>query len=175
MQLRHHLGAVQTIPYGEIKTVKNLSRDWITMKLELRLSYDADIEQVRKIIKKVGQSMLEDPELGPSFILPLKSQGVMRVEESALIVRMKFTTKPGEQWVIRREAYTRVRDALAEAGIFFAHREVRVRLPDEQGLNELPDKSAAIKDTLTKAGAAAGAVESADAQKRDKMGFDNDM
>lgn len=175
MQLRHHLGAVQTIPYGEIKTVKNLSRDWITMKLELRLSYDADIEQVRKIIKKVGQSMLEDPELGPSFILPLKSQGVMRVEESALIVRMKFTTKPGEQWVIRREAYTRVRDALAEAGIFFAHREVRVRLPDEQGLNELPDKSAAIKDTLTKAGAAAGAVESADAQKRDKIGFDNDM
>ena len=35
MQLRHHLGAVQTIPYGEIKTVKNLSRDWVTMKLEL--------------------------------------------------------------------------------------------------------------------------------------------
>jgi hypothetical protein len=28
--------------------------------------------------------------MGPSFILPLKSQGVMRVEESALIVRMKL-------------------------------------------------------------------------------------
>lgn len=130
MQLRHHLGAVQTVPYGEIRTVKNLSRDWITMKLELRLPYDADIEKVRKIIKKVGQQMLEHPEMGPSFILPLKSQGVMRVEESALIVRMKFTTKPGEQWVIRREAYRNVRDALAEAGIHFAHREVRVRVPE---------------------------------------------
>ncbi|MGI9316058.1 MAG: mechanosensitive ion channel family protein, partial [bacterium] len=175
MQLRHHLGAVQTIPYGEIKTVKNLSRDWITMKLELRLSYDTDIEQVRKIIKKVGQSMLEDPELGPSFILPLKSQGVMRVEESALIVRMKFTTKPGEQWVVRREAYRKVRDALADAGIFFAHREVRVRLPDDMSLNGLPDKTEAVKDTLAKAGAAAGTIEAQDAQKRGKMDFDDDM
>jgi small-conductance mechanosensitive channel len=60
------------------------------MKLELRLPYDAEIEKVRKIIKKVGQQILEHPEMGPSFILPLKSQGVMRVEESALIVRMKL-------------------------------------------------------------------------------------
>ena len=142
MQLRHHLGAVQTVPYGEIRTVKNLSRDWITMKLELRLPYDTDIEKVRKIIKKVGQTMLEDPIMGPSFILPLKSQGVMRVEESALIFRMKFTTKPGEQWVIRREAYRNVRDALAEAGIHFAHREVRVSMPELDHHDAVPAASA---------------------------------
>ncbi|WP_426414794.1 mechanosensitive ion channel family protein [Aestuariirhabdus sp. LZHN29] len=136
MRLRHHLGAVQTIPYGEIATVKNLSRDWITMKLELRLPYDTDIEKVRKIIKRVGQAMLEDEEMGPSFILPLKSQGVMRVEESALIVRMKFTSKPGEQWIIRREAFRRVRDALQAEGITFAHREVRVSLPHEDEADE---------------------------------------
>ena len=131
MRLRHHLGAVQTIPYGEIQTVKNLSRDWVIMKLELRLPYDVDIEKVRKIIKKVGQQMMEDPEIGPNMLQPLKSQGVMRVEESALIIRMKFTAKPGEQWIVRRVAYTRVRDALAEQGIEFAHREVKVRLPKD--------------------------------------------
>ncbi|MEH6443501.1 MAG: mechanosensitive ion channel domain-containing protein [Oceanospirillaceae bacterium] len=131
MRLRHHLGAVQTVPYGEINTVKNLSRDWVIMKLELRLAYDVDIEKVRKIIKKVGQKMLLDPETGPNMLQPLKSQGVMRVEESALIFRMKFTAKPGEQWVVRRVAYTNVRNALAEAGIEFAHREVKVRLPAE--------------------------------------------
>ncbi len=175
MQLRHHLGAVQTIPYGEIKTVKNLSRDWITMKLELRLSYDTDIEQVRKIIKKVGQEMLQDEELGPSFILPLKSQGVMRIEESALIVRMKFTTKPGEQWVIRREAFRKVRDALSAGGIFFAHREVRVRLPDDQIHGELSD-SPEMKQALSQAGAAAGASVAADeASKKGKIDYENEM
>ena len=176
MQLRHHLGAVQTIPYGEIKTVKNLSRDWITMKLELRLPYDADIEQIRKIIKKVGQDMLADEDLGPSFILPLKSQGVMRVEESALIVRMKFTTKPGEQWVIRREAYRNVRDALAEAGIFFAHREVRVRLPDDQPAKELTDDKPAANETVSKAAAAAaGSIIAEEAEKKSKIDYSDDM
>ncbi|WP_210395966.1 mechanosensitive ion channel family protein [Motiliproteus sediminis] len=130
MQLRHHLGAVQTVPYGSISTIKNLSRDWVTMKLEIRLPYETDIEKVRKIVKKVGQNLQQDPELGPNLLLPLKSQGVARVEESALIVRMKFTAKPGEQWVLRREAYRQVRDALQEAGITFAHPEVRIRMPE---------------------------------------------
>lgn len=130
MQLRHHRGAVQTIPYGEIQTVKNHSRDWTTMKLELRLAYDVDLEQVRKIIKRVGKELSAHEVHGPHILSPLKSQGVMRVEESALIVRMKFTVVPGEQWVIRRVAYTMVRDALAEAGIEFARREVKVRMPE---------------------------------------------
>jgi len=176
MQLRHHLGAVQTVPYGEIKTVSNLSRDWITMKLELRLSYDTDIEAVRKIIKKVGQRMLEHEEYGKNFILPLKSQGVMRVEESALIVRMKFTSKPGEQWVIRREAYRQVRDALAAANIHFAHREVRVRLPESV---ENPQNGSRPEDGQTNlltgaAGGAAAAMIAAEVAKRDKMDEEDD-
>ncbi|WP_274691031.1 mechanosensitive ion channel family protein [Spartinivicinus poritis] len=157
MRLRHHLGAVQTLPYSEIATVKNLSRDWITMKLELRLPYDTDIEKVRKIIKKVGQKMMEDEEMGPNMILPLKSQGVLRVEESALIVRMKFTCKPGEQWVIRREAYRRVKEALEENGIYFAHREVKVALPKEleEKLVGNQEDGSATPITLQKAAAAA--------------------
>ena len=179
MRLRHHLGAVQTVPYGEINTVKNLSRDWVTMKLELRLPYDVDIEKVRKIIKKIGQKMLEDPEIGPHMLQPLKSQGVMRVEESALIIRMKFTAKPGEQWVVRRVAYTRVRDALAAVGIEFAHREVKVRLSDEmeqlqkldyqnklqqssaKSAQALRTEPAAITDTPIIAGAVTAAAMSA--------------
>lgn len=150
MRLRHHLGAVQTLPYGEIQAVKNHSRDWVIMKLEIRLPYEADIEKARKTIKKVGQQLLQDEELGCHFLQPLKSQGVFRVEESALIIRMKFTAVPGEQWVIRREAYRRVRDALLREGIRFAHREVTVRLPEDK-----PEDS---RDTLTEAaGAAVGA------------------
>jgi len=133
IRLRHHLGAVQTVPFGEIATVRNLSRDWITMKLEFRLDYRTDVEKVRKLIKKVGQKMLEHPEYGQHFLLPLKSQGVIRVEESALIFRMKFTSVPGEQWVIRREAFTLVKNALKANGIEFAHRSVHVLMqPGEE-------------------------------------------
>ncbi|MDC0948846.1 mechanosensitive ion channel [Gammaproteobacteria bacterium] len=175
MQLRHHLGALQTIPYGEIQTVKNLSRDWVTMKLELRLSYDTDVEQVRKIIKKVGQQMLDHPEYGPNFILPLKSQGVLRVEESALIVRMKFTTKPGQQWVIRREAFRLVKDALSEQGIEFAHREVRVRLPGDVEQKMKNDDMSGNERSLVEReiGAAAGSAAE-EAQRHSRYDDDGD-
>ncbi len=170
MRLRHHLGAVQTIPYSEIATVKNLSRDWVTMKLEFRLPYDTDIEQVRKIIKKVGQGMLDDPEIGPQLLLPLKSQGVMRVEESALIFRMKFTCKPGEQWVIRREAYRQVKDALEANGIRFAHRSVHVLLPDAPAA-QASDQTDATR--LGLAGAAAQAALHPDLLKSNRIDDDH--
>ena len=169
MQLRHHLGAVQTIPYGEINTVKNVSRDWVTMKLELRLPYDVDIEKVRKIIKKIGQEMMEDEVTGPMMLQPLKSQGVMRVEESALIIRMKFTAKPGEQWVVRRVAYTRVRDALATAGIEFAHREVKVRMPPEfEEMQNQDSKPAEPTPSDDNAGQSQGKTNDNDSQNQNK-------
>lgn len=80
LRLRHHLGQINTIPFGEIKNVTNFSRDWVIMKLELRLPFDTDLERVRKLVKGVGRDMLADPELGPNFLQPLKSQGVHRME-----------------------------------------------------------------------------------------------
>ena len=158
IRLRHHLGAVQTIPFGEIATVRNLSRDWITMKLEFRLDYRTDVEKVRKLIKKVGQSMLEHPEYGKHFLLPLKSQGVIRVEESALIFRMKFTCVPGEQWVIRRDAFRLVKDSLKSNGIEFAHRSVHVLMQSNNEEKETPTPSTDIQNALAGAAASSAAT-----------------
>lgn len=137
MQLRHHNGPLNTVPFGEINFITNFSRDWVVMKLPLRLTYDTDAEKVRKMIKKLGQEMLEDPNLGPQFLQPLKSQGVIQMEDSAMIMRVKFMTKPGDQWVIRRTVFAKIRDLFEREGIKFAHREVTVRLADETGRAQL--------------------------------------
>ncbi|NBP95229.1 MAG: mechanosensitive ion channel family protein [Gammaproteobacteria bacterium] len=126
MQLRHHNGPVHTIPYSQIRTLTNFSRDWVIMKFELRIPFEENVEKVRKLIKKVGQKLLEDPEHGPEFLEPLKSQGVNRMDDSAFVVRCKFSTKPGKQWAIRRIAYAAIQDAFAEAGIKFAPKRVVV-------------------------------------------------
>ncbi|MCP4010635.1 MAG: mechanosensitive ion channel family protein, partial [Proteobacteria bacterium] len=143
LRLRHHLGAVQTIPYGEIRSVKNLSRDFVIMKLKFRVPFDTDIEVVRKTIKKVGQELLLDEELGADFIAPLKSQGVQTAEDDALVIRMKFTCKPGKQWMIKRSAYRLVQEALAEKGIQFAPRQVTVHVPEAEQVDPQVLKQAA--------------------------------
>ena len=129
-QLRHHLGMLHTIPFGELKFLTNYSRDWVMMKLPLRVTYDTDVERVRKLIKKLGQELLEDPDIGDRFLQPLKSQGVIQMDDSAMILRVKFMCRPGEQWVIRKRVYQEIRELFAREGIKFAHREVTVRIPD---------------------------------------------
>ena len=132
MQLRHHLGALHTIPFGEIKQLTNHSRDWAMMKLELRVTYDTDVEKVRKLIKKLGAQLLEDETIGDKFVQPLKSQGVFRMEDSAMIIRVKFMTEPGNQFVVRKQVYAQIRDLFDREGIRFAHREVTVRVAQEE-------------------------------------------
>ena len=141
MQLRHHNGPLHTIPFGEIKFLTNYSRDWVMMKLPLRVTYDTDVEKLRKMIKKLGQEMLADPELGPKFLQPLKSQGVIQMEDSAMIVRVKFMTRPGDQWGLRTKVFAKLRELFEREGIKFAHKEVTVRIasdPKDEGVE--PDE-----------------------------------
>jgi len=119
LQLRHHRGPVHTIPFGRVEAVTNYTRDWVIEKLELRLQLGTDIDKVKKIIKKIGQDLAADPELGPNFIEPLKSQGVTALQDNSLMVKVKFMAKPREQFVIRREAYRRILKEFDAAGIRF--------------------------------------------------------
>ena len=51
LRLRHQRGALHTVPFGEIKSLSNESRDWSIVKLEFRIPFDTDLGKVKKIIK----------------------------------------------------------------------------------------------------------------------------
>lgn len=140
-QLRHHLGALNTIPFGEIKHLTNYSRDWVMMKLPLRLTYDTDVDKVRKLVKKLGVRLLDHETEGHKFVQPLKSQGVYMMEDSAMIIRVKFMTRPGDQWTTRKLVYQEIRALFEKEGIKFAHKEVTVRIPEieDRGADELSE------------------------------------
>jgi small-conductance mechanosensitive channel len=133
MQLRHQRGAFNIVPYGTIRRLNNQSRDWVIEQLEFRVTYDTDITKVKKIIKRIGEELMADPELGSQMLQPLKSQGVMAMEDNALLVKAKFMAKPGEQSAIRREAYQRIKQAFDENRIKFAYRQVTVHVPPGGG------------------------------------------
>ncbi|MGI9402005.1 MAG: mechanosensitive ion channel family protein [Rhizobiaceae bacterium] len=156
LRLRHPNGPVHIIPYGEIAKLTNNSRDYVIMKLRFTVPFDTDIEKVRKLFKKIGQQMMEDPELAKDFIQPFKSQGVADVDDVGIVVRGKFMTKPGAQWIIRKEVYARVQKAFEENGIQFARKEVRVHIPDFDD----DDLTKEQKQEIAKAAGTAAAAES---------------
>ncbi len=154
MQLRHHRGNVHTIPYGSIDKVTNFSRDWVIMKLMFTVPFDTDPNKVKKIFKKIGAEMMEDPLYKDDFLEPFKSQGVFQFDDVGIVMRGKFMAKPGTQFTIRKEIYNRVRDEFKANGIEFARREVRVAIPgmeDHEDLNV--EQRAAVE------AAASGAVQ----------------
>jgi small-conductance mechanosensitive channel len=70
--LRHQNGQIYTIPFGQLGQITNFSRDWTTIKFNLRFARDTDVEKLRKTVKKVGLAMLEEPEFKDEFLSPLK-------------------------------------------------------------------------------------------------------
>jgi len=174
VMLRHHLGMLQVVPHSDLGAITNYMRGGIVIKFPLEFPYDTNIDQVRKIIKKVGQSMLEDEEIGEDFIQPLKSQGVNAIANSVMIIRVKFTAKPGKQFVIKREAFRRITEALSAKGIHYAHRKVLVDFPTDEQNADIPADE--VKKALM-AGAAATIAEEASQQQQldDKEKQDTDF
>jgi small-conductance mechanosensitive channel len=131
MQLRHHRGAIHTIPYGEIPKITNYSRDWTIMKLTFTVPFETDLIKVKRIFKKIGTDLLEHPQFAGDFISPFKSQGVINVDDVGIVIRGKFMVKPGKQFMIRKEIFQRIQRDFEENGIQFARKEVRVKLDND--------------------------------------------
>ena len=90
------------------------------------VTYDTDLDQVKKVIKQVSREVMEDPELAAIILEPLKSQGVAEMGDFAIQIRMKIKTKPGEQFAVRRVIYDKLKKHFAQNDIHFAFPTVTV-------------------------------------------------
>lgn len=125
--LRHQNGPLHFVPYGSLGSVRNNSRDWVIDKFEIPLPPDVDSEAVRKMIKKIGEKMLEDPELAPLIVAPLKAK-LYRIDPGVKVFRCKVQTPPGKQFEVRAAAFRRIEAALRENGIRFADSKSQIIL-----------------------------------------------
>jgi small-conductance mechanosensitive channel len=126
IKLRHHRGYLYTVPFGTLGAIENMSRDWVIDKMSIGVTYDSDVDKVKRIIKEIGKELQADPEFAPHIIETLKMQGVEQFGDFAIQVRLKMMTKPGEQFVIRRRAYAMIKKAFDANGIKFAFPTVTV-------------------------------------------------
>ncbi|SOB60569.1 MscS Mechanosensitive ion channel [Pseudodesulfovibrio profundus] len=141
-KLRHHLGPLYTIPFGSIKEIQNMTRDWAVMKLNYLVPFDTDIHKIKKIIKKINKEIRAIPELNEFMLSDIKSQGVKAMEEYGMRMRVKFMTKPGGQFTLRKLVLAKMRKEFEAAGIEFAKPRVSVSLPETAQLS--PEEAATV-------------------------------
>ena len=126
VRLRHQRGPIYTVPFALLGAVQNMSRDWVVDKLSVGITYDSDIERARKLIKKIGLELAEDPELAPLILEPLKMQGVNALGDYSVEIIMKFMTLPGSNFIIRRKALAMIKKEFDANGVKFAFPTVQI-------------------------------------------------
>jgi small-conductance mechanosensitive channel len=133
VSLRSAEGSIVTVPYGQIGTIENFSRDWVVEKLVFRLAFDTDVELVLQLFDKIGEDLARDSQFFADLLQPFKGTGISDVEDGTLIISAEFTAKPGRQGGIRRAALKAIQTAFRDNGIRAVHKLQGASLEPEAG------------------------------------------
>lgn len=126
--LRDLEAKVHVIPNGSIDVVTNMTKEWSRFLMDVGVAYKEDIDFVMKTLEEIGADLQADPEIGPKITAPLEILGVEDFADSAVLIRVMFTTQPLKQWTVGRAFRRRVKKTFDAKGIEipFPHRTVYV-------------------------------------------------
>lgn len=111
--LRTAKGEQCIIPNGEIRTVKNYSRDYMKAFIDVPVPYEQDLDKVIAILENdlstyfVEGSTLSNPEI----------VGMTDFGDSAVMLRVACVCVPGKNWGIERELRKMIKKILDENNI----------------------------------------------------------
>jgi small-conductance mechanosensitive channel len=85
--------------------------------LDISIAYKEDVDQVMEHLVKLGEEMSQDPEWSPKLIGDMEVLGVDAFADSAVVIKVMFTTLPLNQWAVGREFRRRVKNHFDQVGI----------------------------------------------------------
>jgi small conductance mechanosensitive channel len=140
--MRDVSGTVHTVPFSEVTSVKNLSKDFSYAIARIAISYREDIDRVVEILRGVSDQLAQDETLKSSILNPFEYMGVDALDESSVVLLVRIRTLPGKQLAVSRTFNRLVKIAFDE------HRIVS-RDPSPVAIQNTPgslDDSAAASD-----------------------------
>jgi moderate conductance mechanosensitive channel len=115
--LRDLDGTVHHVPHGSISKVSNLSKRMARVNLDVGVSYDCDIEQVIKVVNKVGAEMACDPKWKADILKAPQFLRINNFGDSSIDIKILGDTKPLRQWDVTGELRKRIKIAFDNNGI----------------------------------------------------------
>jgi small conductance mechanosensitive channel len=128
IRLRDLNGNVFIVPFSEVTTVENMTKDYSRYVFDVGVSYDSDVDQVMAVLREIGAELQSDPKFRDHILQPLEILGLERFEDSAVVVRARITTRPIKQWDVGREFNRRMKKRFDELGIQFPFPQRTVRI-----------------------------------------------
>ena len=124
--LRDHDGTTHIIPNSAITVVTNATRDWSRALLDVGVAYKEDTDRCEAVLREVGASLENDPVFGRKLLGPFEYVGVVRFDDSAVVLRLVVKTQAHDGPTVLRELRRRVKKAFDKAGIEIPFPHIRL-------------------------------------------------
>jgi moderate conductance mechanosensitive channel len=116
-RLRDVNGVVWHIRNGTIESVGNESQGWSRAVIDYPVPYEEDLGRVRLLMEQAAESLFREPGWGALMIEQPEVWGAQELSSREVTMRLVAKTVPMRQWEVARELRSRVKAALAEAGV----------------------------------------------------------
>lgn len=116
-KLRDVHGRVHYIRNGMIDTIVNYTREFSYYVFDIGVAYKEDVAQVTKVLQELGEEFRNNSPLKPYILAPLEILGLNSFEDSAVVIRARFKTKPIKQWEVGRAFNQEIKRKFDEVGI----------------------------------------------------------
>lgn len=128
VRLRDGKGALHTLPYSQIKVVKNLSRDYAFAVFNISIAYQSDFDRALEIIRETGAEVARDHRFARNLLSGLDILGLDRFDPNGQVVLAQFKTRPLMQSEISRAFNVRLKRNFDAEGIRMAAPYVTVQV-----------------------------------------------
>jgi len=102
--LRDLSGVYHIVPFSAVDTVSNFMRQYAFHVADIGVAYKENIGEVKEAMKEAFKR-LRKSSFSASIIGDMEMHGVVQLADSAVVVRARIRTRPGDQWAVGR-AYT---------------------------------------------------------------------
>ena len=117
LRLRDLSGTVHQIPFSEVSSIVNLTKDFSFAVMDIGVAYRENVDYVIEVIKQVGAELRKDPEINAFILEDIEVLGLDRFDDSAVIIRARIKTQPIKQWTVRRAFNRLLKQKFDELGI----------------------------------------------------------
>jgi small conductance mechanosensitive channel len=160
VRLRDGQGAVHTIPFSQIKIVKNLSRDFANAVFEVKMPFSADMDEVTRMITEVSAELSEDFQLRNEILGPVEVWGLDRFDANWIVVKGQIKTRPLQQWRIARAFNAKLKLKMEAAGLEIPQPVMQLYRPkDPRGRSRADEPAPTENPPATDAGNGAAMPE----------------
>lgn len=109
IQLRDLRGIVYTVPFSEITTVENWTKNFSFYVLDIAIAYHEDPDKVIGYLREIDESLRKDELFQQMILAPLEIMGLDQFTDNAIIIKARIKTLPSRQWDVGREFNRRVK------------------------------------------------------------------